>query len=110
MVMATNPLTRLTDHGPGALKMKFNPDRIETKLQEVKPGLLAHLLGKAGEWSQIMQLPNAIEITGPGTSGIGIALRLTAEPQHLLDQQHPLPGIKRQPHLSQSEWKQRLKR
>ena len=66
MVMATDALVPVTDHRPAALEMQRQLGLVETDGRQVAPSLLHQLPSQAGEVWMPMQLPDTIEVAGPG--------------------------------------------
>ena len=84
MVMATNALIPVTDHRPTALEMQGNSVAVEAEGVEIDPGRITDLNRQILKIWMLMELPNTIEISGPGTAITGITNGLSPQGQERL--------------------------
>ena len=93
MVMPPYDLPPLTDHRPATLEMQIHLVAIKSSGLEVVPHPSHHLVGQSAEIRMVMQLPNTIQITCPGTTGIWIAVLITSQSQQCLQLRRHLQRI-----------------
>lgn len=79
MVVAAHHLARLTHHRPSPLHVQGNSLPAKTELLQIAPGLALHLHRDRRESLQPMHLPDAVDITRPSATRLGIALRIATQ-------------------------------
>ena len=84
MVMTTDHLIPIAQHGPTSLKVQGHLRTLKAHRIEIGPYLINNLLRELHEIGVLMQPPSAMEIASPGTSFCGISGRLPSQgKQHL---------------------------
>lgn len=84
MVVSTDHLIPVTDHGPTPLQVKRNALLIETQSSEIRPGQINDAVSQVLELRLLMQLPDPLKIAGPRTAIGGISRGFTAHGQQSL--------------------------
>jgi hypothetical protein len=106
MVVTTDHLAWLADHGPTPLNMEGEACLIKSDLAKVSIGLMGHGPSDVGTGGMAMELPDPLQIPRPGASRVGIGVDPGSEPQDLLHQPSDLQRIGGQPHLGQGKGEQ----
>ena len=81
---------------------------LKTELREVLPGMPPHQLSDGRKSRELVHLPDAVDVTGPGTARIGVTALLAAQRQNVLEQQDGIHRIQGQLRRGQRQRKQRL--
>ena len=84
VVMATDQLIPVAHNRPATLKMQGNLLEIKTDGIEIVPGLIGHKSGQINKIGLAMQLPDPIDVSGPGATFGGIPCCGTAQHQNVL--------------------------
>ena len=92
VVMPPNGLLRCADHRPAALDVQLHLALVKAQSRDVGLGLLSDGSHQGRKQRLPVQLPEAIDVAGPGTTWFGITLRLAPQLDHLL---HPLGQLQR---------------
>ena len=92
VVMPPNGLLRPAHHRPAALNMQLHLAEIEPQSGHIGVGVLSNGSHQRGKRRVLVQLPEAVDVAGPGTTRLGIALGLAPQLDHLL---HPLGQLQR---------------
>ena len=93
MVVAAHRLIPVAQHGPAALDVQGRPGAIKADFHQISPGLLHHLCHQRREGGMVMQLPDAIEIAGPGATFTGVACGIPPKRQQELQMGSQLERI-----------------
>ena len=94
MVVTPDHLPPLAEHRPAALQMEIKAIGIESRHRQIAPDASRHLIRQVTEVRVLMQLPNAIEIAGPGAALIGIAGGVTPHRQERLQLSRQIQRVK----------------
>ena len=108
MVVPSHHLPPLTDHRPATLEMQIHLVAIKSSGLEVVPNPSNHLVGQSPEIRVVMQLPNTIQITRPGTTRIWIAVLVTPQGQQCLQLRRHLQRIHPQLLRGHDGWEKRV--
>ena len=92
VVMPANGLIGSTHHRPAALDVQLHLALVKAQSRDVGLGLLSDGSHQGRKQRLMVQLPEAIDVAGPGTTRLGIALGLAPQLDHLL---HPLRQLQR---------------
>ena len=84
VVVTAHRLIPVAQHGPAALDVQGHPGAVKADALQIGPGLLHHLRHQGREGGMKMQLPDAVEITGPGATFAGVARGLPPQRQQKL--------------------------
>ena len=109
VVMPANGLLWPAHHRPAALNMQLHLAEIKAQGGHIGAGVLTNGSHQGSKRLVLVQLPEAIDVAGPGTTWFGIALRLAPQLDHLL---HPLGQLQRiglQLHPGQGQGEKSLK-
>ena len=107
-MVAAYHLPLLTKHGPAALQVQSHSAEIETQLLQ-KSFCMARQ--DSDQWRKgrlTLQLPDTIEVAGPGTARIGVGAGLAPQLVQGLKLQCRIQRIRRELHPAKSHRKQRL--
>ena len=108
VVVPPDDLARFTDDGPSPLNVKGNVVAMKTELRKVVPGVLADQLTDASKRGELVNLPDTVDVTGPGTARVGITALRPAQRQDVLQQQDGIHRIQGKLHGGQGQREQRL--
>ena len=92
MVMPANGLIGRTHHRPAALDVQLHLALVKAQSRDVGLSLLSNGSHQRRKHWLPVQLPEAIDVAGPGATRLGIALGLAPQLDHLL---HPLGQLQR---------------
>ena len=104
--MATHLLIPVADHGPAALQMQRNLTLVKPNRRQILLGVDGDLRRDVLEMGMSVKLPDAIDVPGPGATGVGIARRGTTQCQEILQEPSQLQRVQRQLNRCHGRWKQ----
>lgn len=110
VVMSSNHLTRVAEHGPASLQVKGNLTGIKAKLPQIGVGKAHDRAHEGSEESMAMKLPDTIEITGPSAPRIRVTGGLSPQAMDHLQLGSQIKGIRLKLNLCQSDREKRANR
>ena len=106
VVMAAHQLIPVTDHRPAALQMQRNLTLVKTDRHQILLSLRGDLGRQIGKVGVTVQLPDAVDVAGPGATVIRVTRCTTTQSKQVLQQACQLQGIQGQLNRGHSRRKQ----
>lgn len=106
MMMTAHQLIPVADHRPAALQMESDLTPIKTHSIQVELRLIGDLRRQIDKVGMTVQLPDTVDVPGPGTTLMRVARGGTAKREHVLQQTRQFQRIQGQLSRGHGCWKQ----